>query len=96
MRYFIFQIVYHEKNYLDVFPKEKLFYLTSESDNVIEEFEEDTYYIIGGLVDHNQHKVIYKYIKMIHFYYCILDTYTVYLHMRPCSRENDISICVYS
>ncbi|CAH0720775.1 unnamed protein product, partial [Brenthis ino] len=49
-------IVYHEKNYLDVFPKEKLFYLTSESDNVIEEFEEDTYYIIGGLVDHNQHK----------------------------------------
>ncbi|XP_026494879.1 tRNA methyltransferase 10 homolog A [Vanessa tameamea] len=49
-------IVYHEETYLNKFPKDKLFYLTSESDNIIECFEEDTYYIIGGLVDHNQHK----------------------------------------
>ncbi|XP_046964868.1 tRNA methyltransferase 10 homolog A [Vanessa cardui] len=49
-------IVYHEESYLNKFPKDKLFYLTSESDNIIECFEEDTYYIIGGLVDHNQHK----------------------------------------
>ncbi|XP_045445952.1 tRNA methyltransferase 10 homolog A [Melitaea cinxia] len=49
-------IVFHEEKYLDKFPKEKLFYLTSESDNIIESFEEDTYYIIGGLVDHNKHK----------------------------------------
>ncbi|XP_034840244.1 tRNA methyltransferase 10 homolog A [Maniola hyperantus] len=49
-------IVFQETSYLETFPKEKLFYLSSESDNVIESFEEDTYYIIGGLVDHNQHK----------------------------------------
>lgn len=55
--YFIIQIGFHEKNYLDVFPKEKIYYLTSESDNIIENFEEDTYYIIGGIVDHNQYKV---------------------------------------
>ncbi|CAG9585527.1 unnamed protein product [Danaus chrysippus] len=49
-------ITFKETSYLNEFPKEKLFYLTSESENVIESFEEDTYYIIGGLVDHNQHK----------------------------------------
>ncbi|CAK1581975.1 unnamed protein product [Parnassius mnemosyne] len=49
-------VEYHEKPYLDVFSKDKLVYLSSESDNIIETFEEDTYYIIGGLVDHNQHK----------------------------------------
>ncbi|XP_041977632.1 tRNA methyltransferase 10 homolog A [Aricia agestis] len=42
--------------YLNKFPKEKLVYLTSESENVIESFDEDNYYIIGGLVDHNQYK----------------------------------------
>ncbi|CAH0701852.1 unnamed protein product [Spodoptera exigua] len=49
-------IDFHEVSYLEVFPKDKIVYLTSESDNVIEEFEENTAYIIGGLVDHNKHK----------------------------------------
>ncbi|XP_028041895.1 tRNA methyltransferase 10 homolog A [Bombyx mandarina] len=49
-------IEFHEQPYLEVFPKEKLVYLTSESENIIESFDDDTYYIIGGLVDHNQYK----------------------------------------
>lgn len=48
---------FHEQSYLDLFPKDKLVYLTSESENVIESFEDDSIYIIGGLVDHNEHKV---------------------------------------
>lgn len=48
---------FHDKNYLDIFSKEKIVYLTSESDNVIETIEDDKVYIIGGLVDHNSHKV---------------------------------------
>lgn len=50
-------INFHEDHYLDVFPKEKLIYLTSDSENVIHQLEDDKVYIIGGLVDHNGHKV---------------------------------------
>ncbi|VVD03588.1 unnamed protein product [Leptidea sinapis] len=42
-------IQFHEVSYLDIFPKDKLIYLTSESENIIENFEEGAYYIIGGL-----------------------------------------------
>nr|CAG4647385.1 EOG090X0D3U [Megafenestra aurita] len=49
-------VKFHDKNYLDIFSKEKIVYLTSESDNVIETIEDDKVYIIGGLVDHNSHK----------------------------------------
>lgn len=50
-------INFYEQDYIDIFPKDKLVYLTSESDNVINKLEDDKVYIIGGLVDHNAHKV---------------------------------------
>lgn len=46
----------HKESYTDLFPKEQLVYLTSESPNKLESLEEDKVYIIGGLIDHNQHK----------------------------------------
>nr|CAH7749897.1 unnamed protein product [Callosobruchus chinensis] len=49
---------FHSEDYLDIFPKSKLVYLSSESDNVLHTLEQDKIYIIGGLVDHNAHKGI--------------------------------------
>lgn len=45
-----------DKNHCDVFPKDKMIYLTCESDNVLETLEPGFVYVIGGLVDHNHHK----------------------------------------
>jgi hypothetical protein len=42
---------------MDALPKEKIVYLTAESDNVLEELNTEDYYVIGGLVDHNRLKV---------------------------------------
>lgn len=50
-------VKYSEENYLNVgFPKEKIIYLTSEADDVLDELEEGALYVIGALVDHNSHK----------------------------------------
>lgn len=54
-------INFRAESYLKLFPKDKLVYLTSESNKVITELQEDKVYIIGGLVDHNSHKgICYK------------------------------------
>lgn len=49
-------IVPHNKSFLDLFEKEKIIYLTSDSETVLDELETGAVYVIGGLVDHNHHK----------------------------------------
>ena len=49
----------HNEGYVEVFkdfPKDKMVYLTADSPNIIERFEKDHIYIIGGIVDRNWHK----------------------------------------
>ncbi|OAD58651.1 RNA (guanine-9-)-methyltransferase domain-containing protein 2 [Eufriesea mexicana] len=49
-------VKFHEESYLNIYPKEKIIYLSSESENVITQLKHDYVYVIGGLVDHNSHK----------------------------------------
>lgn len=52
-------ITYTDSSYLEAgFSKDKIVYLTAESDNVLQTLDDDTCYVIGGLVDHNNHKGI--------------------------------------
>ena len=44
--------------YSEIFDKDKLVYLTADSPNTLEAFEDDKIYIVGGLVDKNRHKNI--------------------------------------
>lgn len=44
------------ESYLNIFDRESIVYLTSDSDTVLEVVDPSAAYIIGGLVDHNHHK----------------------------------------
>lgn len=55
--YHNWDVNFHESHYTQLFERSKIVYLTAESENVLETFEDDKFYVIGGLVDHNSHKV---------------------------------------
>lgn len=46
------------KSFLEIFDTNKIIYLTSESDTVLDKLETGAVYVIGGLVDHNHHKSV--------------------------------------
>lgn len=54
--YINWDVNFHAEDYLEVFNKQDVVYLSSESANMLEELTDDKVYVIGGLVDHNHHK----------------------------------------
>ena len=46
-----FPLHLHQENYLDLYPKDRLVYLTPHCRNELKEFDHDAVYIVGGVVD---------------------------------------------
>lgn len=49
-------VIPHKESFMELFDKDKIIYLTSDSETVLDVLEKGAVYIIGGLVDHNHHK----------------------------------------
>lgn len=46
-----------EQGMLQIWPAEKIVYLSGDAEETLESVEDDKVYVIGGLVDRNRHKV---------------------------------------
>lgn len=49
-------ITVNEGNYIDLYERDRLVYLTADADEVVERFDPDKVYVIGGIVDRNRLK----------------------------------------
>jgi len=56
--YKAWDINFYDEEFSKVLPKDSLVYLSADSDNIIHTLDNNKNYIIGGLVDHNNHKGI--------------------------------------
>lgn len=79
----------HQQRYFDVFPKDSVVYLTSESDNILTDMNDCKAYVIGGLVDHNQHKVQMANLASYLFHNSLKSTMVTFLH------SHVYAICVF-
>ncbi|RMZ97396.1 tRNA methyltransferase 10 -like protein [Brachionus plicatilis] len=93
----------HDTNYLQVFsdiPKQDIVYLTSDSPNEIQEFDDNKVYVIGGLVDHNHHKLLtYNLALKNEISHCRLPIGKfIYMNSRPVLTVNQVFqiICKYT
>ena len=56
-----FKVNYETGHYSEVFENKDVVYLSSESENELNDLDDNTTYIIGGLIDYNHHKVRIRY-----------------------------------
>lgn len=47
----------HDEDFLSIFDKERVVYLTPDSENVLDTIDPESIYVMGGIVDHNRLKV---------------------------------------
>jgi ribonuclease P protein 1 len=60
-----------ESSYLDIFPKEKLIYLSPDSNVEMTSFDHDAVYIIGGIIDLSRYSFFLQITKEKHSFFCI-------------------------
>lgn len=53
------QIFIHNEPFYEAFDPSQMVYLSPESENVLEDIDDNTVYIVGAIADHNRLKVFY-------------------------------------
>lgn len=59
-------VQFSDKIFLDLYPKDKIVYLTADTDEICSEFDRDCVYIIGCIIDHNSHKNLTRDFALAH------------------------------